>query len=277
MSYAATVFNVMIVSPSDVAAERATVREMIVEWNIVNAQQRSVVLLPIGWETHSSPATGKPPEKIINEQVLRKADLAVGIFWTRLGTPTDDYESGSVEEIEEHVKAGRPAMLYFSTAPVRMDSVDQTQWEALRQFKESWRRRGLYEEYDGVAGLREKFSRQLQLKVNQDQYFTSHVGDTEVLPPGRGHVSLSKEAQSLLRAASESRHGMINRIMSLGRPIISANGIGFVDENDARSIATWEEALQELERANLVEAVNFNRDGFRITLRGYEIAGAIAS
>ena len=145
MSFRARIFNVMIVSPSDVAAERVTVRELLFEWNIVNAQRRKLVLLPTGWDTHSSPATGKAPQKVINEQVLANADLVVGIFWTRLGTATDDYPSGSVEEVEEHVKAGRPAMLYFSSAPVRMESVDQKQWESLQAFKESWRTRGLYE------------------------------------------------------------------------------------------------------------------------------------
>jgi len=45
MSYQATVFKVMIASPSDVAAERNVIREIITEWNNVNADARRTVLL----------------------------------------------------------------------------------------------------------------------------------------------------------------------------------------------------------------------------------------
>jgi hypothetical protein len=123
MAYPAAVFNVMIASPSDVAAERALVKEVVHEWNAVNAFTRRIVLQPIGWETHSSPSMGEHPQHVLNEQVLAKCDLLVGVFWTRVGTRTPEYESGSVEEIERHLAAGKPAMLYFSNSPVHPDSV----------------------------------------------------------------------------------------------------------------------------------------------------------
>jgi len=55
MSYNAIVFNVMIASPGDVASERSIIREVIYEWNVVHSKDRNIVLLPIGWESHSSP------------------------------------------------------------------------------------------------------------------------------------------------------------------------------------------------------------------------------
>jgi hypothetical protein len=58
MPYSATTYNVMIASPSDVAAERAAVRQILADWNVVHSQARGIVLLPIGWETHSSPQMG---------------------------------------------------------------------------------------------------------------------------------------------------------------------------------------------------------------------------
>lgn len=88
MSYQATVFKVMIASPGDVAAERNVIREVITEWNNVNADARRTVLLPVGWETHSVPEMGDRPQAIINKQILGGCDLLVGVFWTRLGTET---------------------------------------------------------------------------------------------------------------------------------------------------------------------------------------------
>lgn len=135
MTYQATVINVMIATPSDVAKERQIVRDVLHEWNVVHSSDRRSVLMPLGWETHSAPALGGRPQAIINEQVLRLADLLVAVFWTRLGSPTGRAASGTVEEIQEHLDAGKQVMLYFSSAPVRPDSVDDVQYRALKNFR----------------------------------------------------------------------------------------------------------------------------------------------
>lgn len=70
MGYQATVYKVMIASPGDVASERSIVREMLNEWNIINADSRKMILLPIDWETHSVPEMGDRPQSIINKQIL---------------------------------------------------------------------------------------------------------------------------------------------------------------------------------------------------------------
>ena len=99
MGYNASVFNVMIASPSDVASERSIVREVIYDWNAVHSEEKSMVLLPVESESHSSPEMGRPQE-IINRQTVDKCDLLVGIFGTRIGTDTGEYDSGTIEEIE---------------------------------------------------------------------------------------------------------------------------------------------------------------------------------
>ena len=47
-----------IASPGDVQVEPNIVRDVVHEWNAVNAFARGTVLLPVGWETHSSPLMG---------------------------------------------------------------------------------------------------------------------------------------------------------------------------------------------------------------------------
>ena len=150
MSYQAKVFNVMIASPGDVGSERAIIRDVIYEWNAVHSQSRNIVLLPIGWETHSSPEMGNTAQEIINNQVLDKCDLLVGVFWTRIGTPTTEYASGTVEEIEKHIEVNKPAMLYFSSQPVALDMVEPEQYSQLKKFKDSCQSRGLYEGFDSL-------------------------------------------------------------------------------------------------------------------------------
>jgi hypothetical protein len=167
MSYDARVVKVMIASPGDVSTERQAVREILNEWNSIHSEDRGLVLLPIGWETHSTPAMGDRPQAIINKQILANCDLLVAMFWTRIGSPTGNAVSGTVEEIEEHLRVGKPAMLYFSSALVCPDSVDEEQYRALKEFKQECYKRGLVEAYDSVGEFRDKFSRQLSQTINR--------------------------------------------------------------------------------------------------------------
>jgi hypothetical protein len=120
MAFSARVIQIFIASPGDVHDEREIATEVIQRWNDLNARERSLVLLPLGWETHSSPELGTRPQAVINRQVLDQCDLVVGIFWPRLGTPTGVSPSGTVEEIERSGNDGKSIMLYFSNAKVEL-------------------------------------------------------------------------------------------------------------------------------------------------------------
>jgi hypothetical protein len=165
MAFMASVLNVMIASPSDVTQERLAIRDVIAEWNTIHARDRKTVLMSVGWETHSVPDMGDRPQAIINKQLSKDADLLIAVFWARIGSPTGVSQSGTIEEIEEHLKAGKPAMIYFSSVPVNPDRIDEDQYKALRKFKQSIKDRGLFEEYDSPAEFRAKFSRQLAQKI----------------------------------------------------------------------------------------------------------------
>lgn len=71
MAYEAQVIRIMIASPSDVQEERTKIREIIYEWNDIHAADKKSVLLPISWDTHSTPEMGDRGQAIINKQVLQ--------------------------------------------------------------------------------------------------------------------------------------------------------------------------------------------------------------
>jgi len=279
MSYNAKVFNVMIASPNDVPSERNIVREVIYEWNIVQSMQRNIVLLPIGWETHSVPEMGARPQEIINKQLLDKCDLLVGVFWTRIGTSTGEYASGTVEEIEKHIESGKPIMLYFSEQPVRLDSVDSEQFDKLKEFKESCHSRGLYETYDDYSDFREKFYRQLQLIINENEYF--RVNDEELEAPIILDSStymipaLSREARILLKEASLDSQGSILHLRYMGGTSIQTNGKNLITDQTPREVAKWEAALNELVMAELIVARGYKEEVFTLTDLGYKVADTI--
>lgn len=277
MSYQATVFKVMIASPGDVSAERKVIREMIAEWNNVNADVRRTVLLAIGWETHSAPEMGDRAQAIINKRILADCDLLVGVFWTRLGTATGDYASGAVEEIEEHLRAGKPAMLYFSNQPVEQGSVDQGQYQRLLEFRSSCQSRGLLEFYSDLSEFRDKLYRQLQITLNSHEYF-SMAAAPEALPLAATpppSVSLSKEAAVLLTEAAAS-DGQIIYLHLLNGTLVQVGQENYAGDGDARSQARWEGAVDELEQLGLIAAQGNKREIFKVTRHGFDMADQIA-
>lgn len=278
MSYRANAFNVMIASPGDVASERSITRDVVYEWNAVHSNSRKIVLLPIGWESHSSPEMGASPQSIINNQILEKCDILVGVFWTRIGTATDEYASGTVEEIERHIELGKPAMLYFSSQPVAMDTVDLEQVGNLKKFKESCRSRGLYESYDSHSDFKTKFYRHLQLKVNEHPLFKGSAPEetAEVSESTTPLPALSPEARILLKEASLDPHGSILYLRHMGGTNIQTNGRNVIPSGERRDVAKWEQALDELTNMELVVARGHKGEMFEVSNLGYQIADMIA-
>lgn len=278
MSYIAKTFNVMIASPGDVASERSIVRDVVYEWNAVHSNARKIVLLPIGWESHSSPEMGASAQAIINNQVLERCDLLVGVFWTRIGTATDEYASGTVEEIQRHINIGKPAMLYFSSQPVAMDTVDLEQVAKLKAFKESCRGSSLYESYDSHSDFKTKFYRHLQLKLNEHPLFISGSVDEESLVEESKTKlpSLSHEARVLLKEASLDDHGSILYVRYIGGTDIQTNGKNVIPSGERREVAKWEQALKELVDLELVVERGHKGELFEVSNLGYQIAEMIA-
>ncbi|MDO8894167.1 hypothetical protein [Nitrosomonas sp.] len=277
MSYEAKVFNVMIASPGDVLSERAIIREVLYEWNAVHSKARNIVLLPVGWETHSSPEMGDTPQNIINNQFLDKGDLLVAVFWTRIGTPTTTYASGTVEEIERYIQINKPTMLYFSSQPVALDLVEMEQISQLKTFRNSCQNRGLYEGYDSLAGFKEKFYRHLQLKLNDHPLFKSEGIDNarEIVESNTSMPNLTNEAKILLKEASKDRNGTIIHLRYISGTDIQANGKNFIDSNERREVARWESALTELVEKALLIAIGNKGEIYEISNYGFQVADMI--
>lgn len=268
----------MIASPGDVQAERSIVREVVNEWNSTNGVHANVMLMAVGWETDVAPEMGDAPQNIIDKRILENADLLVGMFWTRLGTPTASYASGAVEEIEEHLKARKPAMLYFSSAPAPLDSVDADQYRALKSFRDSCKTRGLFETYNDADDFRRKFSRDLQITMNSGTIAPAGATtlSTTIASSSTSNGSLSPDAVALLKAASaDTSGGVIMFERYGGGDEISANDKVFNEDSNARTIARWEGAIEELEKRGLVRATSAAREVFEVTRDGYAAADAI--
>lgn len=153
------IFRALIASPSDCVQERKIIPEVIRAWNAVHSIDRSAIVEPVLWETHSRPAFGDRPQELLNQQLVKSCDLVIGAFWTRLGTPTGKAESGTAEEIEQFRAEGKPVLLYFSSAPAVPESIDPDQYKALIEYKKGLTASGLYSTYESLADFRDQLQR----------------------------------------------------------------------------------------------------------------------
>lgn|GEM_PF-764664 len=254
MTYNATAVKIVIASPSDVPNERRIIRNVLSEWNNINAESSKVVLMPVGWETHSSPLMGSRPQQIINEQVLENSDVLIAVFWTRIGTPTGEAASGTIEEIQRHVDAGKPTMIYFSSAPVRPDSVDTEQFQLIKEFKSWCYEKGLVEGYETPEEFKEKLFRQVSQTVLR--LYSSNQAVAIKASSSNVNNILKKSAKILLKAASMDPGGSVMRIETMGGLFIQSNDLSFAEQGNPRSEAQWEGALNQLISFGFVSQVS---------------------
>lgn len=171
MSFNAKVFNVMIASPSDVESEREIIRKVIYKWNCLHSEKTKIILLPLGWETHSSPLMGDTPQNIINKYVTDKGDFLIGVFWTRIGTKTDNAISGSIDEINKHINQNKPVLLYFSNVPIKPQNIQNDQYEQLVEFKKSCCKKGLVKEYESIEQFEKSLMDHLIITISENEFF----------------------------------------------------------------------------------------------------------
>jgi len=215
MPYDARVFRILIASPSDVEEERDVAARAIQEWNNLHSSTRNVVLLPVRWETHLSPEYGTRPQAVINRAIVDDCDLLVGIFWTRLGSPTGVADSGTIEEIERVAKAGKPAMIYFSNAGAAVDSIDTDQLRLVKEFKDRIKPIALIESYKSTVDFHDKFFRQLEVKVRELQgRHASGVG------PVLNMKFLDIETRTLAGAESEKKIAIVTKVLNEPEKIV---------------------------------------------------------
>lgn len=280
MAYRATVIPIMIASPGDVTEEREIVRSVIHDWNDVNAESSGIMLAAVGWDSHSSPELGERPQELINRRVLENCDLLIGVFWTRLGTPTGKSQSGTVEEIEEHVDAGKPAMIYFSSKPVAPESIDPEQYKQVNAFKDKLKPQGLIETYENLDEFQKKLTKQLQLCLSKNEYLEKLVKrptielEPQILPEAAASTTyhLSEAAQEILKTAASCNGTIIMSVSSSGRTI-QTGGKSF-GGGHGREAAKWEHALKELVQEELAIARGYKGEVFELTHVGWEVADA---
>lgn len=165
-------YNVLFSCPSDMECERQTIEAALQYINDNIAKINNIQFDIKHWKSDVLFSNGNPQE-VINENIVYSSDLIIAVFGIKLGTPTNNYDSGTIEEIEKMIEMGKQVFVCFSDKdiiiPHNVSEDFFTAFEKVRKFKKNYE--GLYISFETDEELKQKLQNQLSLycqKLNSD-------------------------------------------------------------------------------------------------------------
>lgn len=151
-----THYYFFISCPGDIQDDIKIITEAAADVNKRIGDQCGIHLVTLYWKDDAIPEVGNSAQSVINKQLLEKADGIIALFWTRFGTPTDEYGSGTEEEIEKAISDHKDVKLYCSNKPVTPSQMKDEQYQKVVAFKNKYP--GLFAEYTTEDELRKKLT-----------------------------------------------------------------------------------------------------------------------
>lgn len=264
----ATVYDIFIASPSDVTAEREIAVNVIHKWNDLHSLARAIMLRPVRYEKNSRPTTKYEGQEAVNRQCLDFSDLVVGIFGNRLGTPTSKAESGTAEEIDRHVAAGKEAIIFFSEKPVsrHLTAEEKEQLEKLNAYHDAWRSKANIGYFKSENEFETEFDKSLTLYMNSITPLSITTSTTD-------RQELSDLERDLLRAlATPETGGLIHKVSTLDGDAYYCGRFSLPQET-LRQKAAIKKALTRLTNLGYIEHIQTSSTNERWEMldEGYEI------
>lgn len=169
-----TVYDILISCPSDVSEYVNLLEKQITTFNSFYGRSNDVIVRCSYWMRDTYSEFGDSPQELVNKQIVDSSDMIVAVFWTRFGTETEHYGSGTEEEIERMLSMKKQVFLYFLDKPVSLSQVDFEQYAKIQQFMEKHKNEGIFFSVPDEDALSKKFLANLML------YFDSIIHGPEV-------------------------------------------------------------------------------------------------
>lgn len=215
LSYSGVIRRFLISCPGDVPHEDlAVVRQAIGRWNGVYGEGFATAIVPLSWGEHAAAEFGQHPQTVINRQLVERADGCIAIFANRIGTATNDAESGTAEEIQKLAEAGGHVAILRCLRPVDPARIDHAQAAKLEEYLAKVRQQALILDYGTDADLARHIDNILVYAVSRDQaratlQLQTNVGAAprvaEVWPRVEGSERVSTDARGRIRTTRDWR------------------------------------------------------------------------
>lgn len=164
-------YKIMLGGPNDTEEKLKVIENAINEWN---KRYTDVFKVQFNFLSGKSAAPllmkDTDGQEVINDQVIPNCDMMLALFWTRLGSPTQRAESGTLEEIEQFLNAKKRVLLYFSESVILPTGIDSKQFKNVLAFKKEIeeKRLGLHATVKTDDELRDKVIDDLLTLVKTD-------------------------------------------------------------------------------------------------------------
>ena len=184
MSSKITVYDLLVSCPSDVSDLIDVLEKEVNHFNNFFGRSNNVIIRTRYWAEDSYSEFGDHPQQLLNKQIVDSSDLALGVFWTRFGTPTENFGSGTEEEIERMLMMGKQVFLYFFDKPVSPSKLDQEQYKKIQEFMHRYKNKGIFFIVQDERSLVKKFRENLELyfdSIIRGAEFKKKTGRKEIL------------------------------------------------------------------------------------------------
>ncbi|TVL44662.1 hypothetical protein [Brachyspira hyodysenteriae] len=230
-------YKLLISCPSDIENEINIIKNAIQNFNKTLGDAKNIKIETLYWKDDVVPQMGEDGQSIINNQIVKEADAIIAIFGEKLGSPTPRYESGTIEEIEEMLKAKKQVFLYFSNKPIDRRIRDSEEFYKIEKFKEKYGSKGIYAEYKDDDDFKEKVNMYIfKYFANMDKYnnITSNSKKITIKSYNNGllkdtleYHEMINNSYSIINSEKEKIIKLIEEIKSidLGMPLNFCNGL----------------------------------------------------
>lgn len=151
------IYDLLLSCPSDVVDLKDVIDDCVKSFNTTIGEINNIHIELKHWATDSFSQSGDKPQKILNKQFIMNCDLCVALLGVRFGTPTDNYGSGTEEEIENMLAQDKQVFMYFIERNVDPSKIDIEQYDKVRKFKEKYAEKGIYSTVKTAEELKIKF------------------------------------------------------------------------------------------------------------------------
>ena len=167
-------YDLLISCPGDITSEISIIEDAVLQFNTQFSDALGISIRTKHWHKNSYAQSGGKPQALLNEQFVNDCDAAVAILWTRFGTPTDEYGSGTEEEVEIMLSSGKQVFMYFSDKPLSPSLMNEESYKKVQAFREKYKDRGIYFTYSSDEEFKTLFFAHLS------QHFLSEKRVAEV-------------------------------------------------------------------------------------------------
>lgn len=259
-----TAYDLLISCPGDVIEYLDVIKESVDNFNRIFGVINNIEVVTKHWSTDSYPQSGDKPQELLNKQFVRNCDAAIALFWTRFGTPTDKYGSGTEEEVEEMLSADKQVFMYFLDAPINPSQVDMDQYKKIKDFREKYKDKGIYAVIKDKHELQREFTNHLAMhflplisgeKVTTNKKVKPILQIRDVNSPAEQRYYLYENNLCNSKFVEDKKEAILNKISILKSQTLPTR-TAVVPEDNGKTIKDAPEFFKNIDLQKLIGNTN---------------------